>query len=141
MTRQQIEAWIERRQAAWNRRDVEALTADHLPDGTVESPMFGKLQGLADIRKSYANIFTIFENWVWRGEPAVVDGHRVAVPFTAQATHTHEFFGVPPSGRRFETHGVLVFTLDDGGRIVHERRIYDFSTLLIQIGVLKAKPP
>jgi len=26
------------------------------------------------------------------------------------------------------------------GKIVHERRIYDFTGLLVQIGVLKAKP-
>jgi hypothetical protein len=28
----------------------------------------------------------------------------------------------------------------ENGRIVHERRIYDFTGLLLQIGVLKAKP-
>jgi hypothetical protein len=34
---------------------------------------------------------------------------------------------------------VSVCTLK-GGKIQHERRIYDFTGLLIQIGVLKAKP-
>jgi hypothetical protein len=34
---------------------------------------------------------------------------------------------------------VWVCTLDDG-RIVHERRLYDFTGMLMQIGVLKAKP-
>ena len=139
MTRHEIEAWIERRQSAWDRRDVAALTADHAPKGTVDSPMFGKLNGHAEIEKAYRNIFTVFENWEWKGEKAIIDGNEVAVPFTARATHTSEFYGVPPTGRRFETHGVLVFTLD-GEHITHERRIYDFSGLLIQIGVLKAKP-
>jgi hypothetical protein len=34
---------------------------------------------------------------------------------------------------------VFVYELKDG-KIVHERRIYDFTGLLIQIGVLKVKP-
>ncbi len=32
-----------------------------------------------------------------------------------------------------------MYTLKDG-KVVHERRIYDFTGMLIQIGVLKAKP-
>ena len=35
--------------------------------------------------------------------------------------------------------GVLVFELRDG-KITHERRLYDFTGLLVQVGVLKAKP-
>ena len=33
----------------------------------------------------------------------------------------------------------FVYTLRDGA-IVHERRILDFTGVLIQVGVLKAKP-
>jgi hypothetical protein len=34
---------------------------------------------------------------------------------------------------------VLVHTIDDG-QIRHERRFYDFSGLLIRLGILKVKP-
>jgi hypothetical protein len=34
---------------------------------------------------------------------------------------------------------VLMYTLKDG-QVVREKRIYDFTGMLIQIGVLKAKP-
>ena len=47
--------------------------------------------------------------------------------------------GLPATGRQFKFPVVAVFTLE-GGLIVHERRIYDFTGLLTQIGVLKAKP-
>jgi hypothetical protein len=63
----------------------------------------------------------------------------VAQPFMLRATHSSEFFGVPATGRRFEIHGVMLYALDHG-QISHEQRIYDFTALLIQIGVLKAKP-
>jgi hypothetical protein len=35
--------------------------------------------------------------------------------------------------------GVLLFEMRDG-KIINERRLYDFTSLLVQIGVLKTKP-
>ena len=54
-------------------------------------------------------------------------------------THLGEFFGMGPTGRRIEVAGAFVYRLQ-GGEIVHERRILDFTGLLIQVGVLRAKP-
>ena len=47
--------------------------------------------------------------------------------------------GVPATRKPFRLPIVFLCTLEDG-LIVHERRIYDFTGLLVQIGVLKAKP-
>jgi len=35
---------------------------------------------------------------------------------------------------------MAVFLQLQDGRIIHERRMYDFTGLLVQIGVLRAKP-
>jgi predicted ester cyclase len=48
-------------------------------------------------------------------------------------------FGVPATGRKFEVQGVLVFYFKDG-KIIKERRLYDFTSMLIQLGFLKARP-
>jgi len=50
-----------------------------------------------------------------------------------------ELFGVAPTQRRFRVQGVLVFEFRDG-KIAVERRLYDFTSLLVQVGVLKTKP-
>jgi ketosteroid isomerase-like protein len=47
--------------------------------------------------------------------------------------------GLPPTGKPFRLPAVFLYELRDG-RIVRERRIYDFTGLLVQVGVLKAKP-
>ncbi len=47
--------------------------------------------------------------------------------------------GLSPTGKHFQFPLVLIFTFENG-LIVHERRIYDFTGLLTQVGVLKAKP-
>jgi hypothetical protein len=46
---------------------------------------------------------------------------------------------LPASGKRFQFTAVCVFDLR-GRQIARERRIYDFTGLLMQVGVLKAKP-
>jgi predicted ester cyclase len=49
------------------------------------------------------------------------------------------FMGLPPTGKPFRLPIVHFYEFQDG-HILPERRIYDFTGLLVQIGVLKAKP-
>jgi hypothetical protein len=46
---------------------------------------------------------------------------------------------MPPTGRRIEVAGAFIYRLHNG-LIAHERRILDFTGLLVQVGVLRAKP-
>jgi steroid delta-isomerase-like uncharacterized protein len=139
MTREELTTFAAHRHEAFARRDIGALAAGHSADGTVTSPMFGTVHGRAAIETSYRNLFAIFADWEYVGDALVIDGDSVVEPFTARATHTHEFLGIAGTGRRFQIRGVLMFRFADG-LIRHEERIYDFSAMLIQIGVLKAKP-
>jgi predicted ester cyclase len=66
-------------------------------------------------------------------------GDRVALPFTARATHQGDFMGIPGSGRRFVLEGVMLWRLE-GDHIADERRVYDFTGLLMKLGVLRGKP-
>ena len=54
-------------------------------------------------------------------------------------THAGDFFGLAPTGRHVEVELALLMTLVDG-LVAEERRVYDFTGLLVQVGVLKAKP-
>jgi predicted ester cyclase len=49
------------------------------------------------------------------------------------------FMGIPGSGRRVEFECVLIYDFQDG-LIRRERRIDDFTGMLIQAGVLRGKP-
>jgi predicted ester cyclase len=69
----------------------------------------------------------------------LVDGDRAVQILKFSGTHAGEFFGLPASGRRVEIVMACVLTFRDG-LITEERRIYDFTGMLVQVGVLKAKP-
>ena len=138
-TRAEIDALFEMRTRAWRERDPTALAASHRDDGVIVSPIFGTVTGREAIDRSYRDLFLRFADWTLVAERSIVDGERVAQPFEVEATHTYEIFGLPATGRRFKIQGVLLFEVT-GGRIARERRLYDFTGLLLQLGVLKAKP-
>jgi steroid delta-isomerase-like uncharacterized protein len=139
MTRDEIVALLTRRAEAFAARDVEALANTHAQHGTVYSPIFTTLRGRAQILESYRSLFRIFPDWTYEPDEPLIDGDRVAVPFTVQATHVGEFMGIEGTGRRFAVQGVQIFTMDHG-YIAEDVRIYDFSGLLIQVGILRTKP-
>jgi steroid delta-isomerase-like uncharacterized protein len=139
MTRDEILAFLSTQRDAWQRRDPEALSLGHAAQGVVDSPIFARVKGREAIRRSYESLFDAFPDWTFSDEQAYIDGNRVAVPFTAHATHAGRFMGLDGTGRRFEIQGVLLLELRDG-LIAEERRVYDFTSLLIQCGVLRGKP-
>jgi steroid delta-isomerase-like uncharacterized protein len=139
MTREQVLEFFARQQNHWNRRDATALAEGHAPDGTVVSPIFRTVVGRPGILASYRSLFQIFPDWTLTGEELLVDEERAAQAFSVTATHVGEFMGLPGSGRKFQLQGVRLFTME-GGLIARERRYYDFTGLLIQVGVLRSKP-
>ena len=139
MTREQVLEFFARQQDHWNRRDPTALAEGHAPEGTLVSPIFRTVVGRPAILASYRSIFQIFPDWTFTGEELLVDEERVAQAFSVTATHVGEFMGLPGSGRRFQIQGVRLFAME-GGLIARERRYYDFTGLLIQVGVLRSKP-
>lgn len=139
MSRDEIFALFAARQLHWRNRDPVGLAASHANDGVVISPIFGTVTGRPAIETSYRDLFKTFPDWMLDAEQALVDNDRAAQPFRVQATHAHELFGLEATGRRLDVSGVLLFEFADG-RIGRERRVYDFTGMLIQLGVLKAKP-
>jgi len=139
MTREEIFALFTRREAAWRARDATSLTADHAPAGVVVSPTGGVLEGSIEIERIYRVWFTAFPDLLFTTEDLIVDDNRACLLCRITGSHSGEFFGMPPTGRRIEVSGAFIYRIEDR-RIVHERRILDFTGLLVQVGVLRAKP-
>jgi len=138
--REDILRWVSSRRDALNRRDVAALTRLFAPDCVVDSPTAGgTIRGLAaanDIDRAWT---TGFPDVTFGTDDVIVDGDRVVWVATARGTDTGGFMGLPPTGRPFELPMVVFITLRHG-LITAERRIYDFTGMLVQIGILKARP-
>ena len=139
MTREEIVDFFVRRQDAVDRHDAEAMAAFHTVDGVVESQIAGTVKGRDDIADVYRTWFKAFPDVAMTRDDLVIDGDRAVLVNNVAGTDTGGFMGLAPSGRAFKVAILHIFTLRDGA-ITHERRIYDFTGLLVQIGVLKARP-
>ena len=139
MTRDDILALLVRRLAALKARDAAALAAMHAHSGIVTSPIGGVLEGREDIQRIYRVWFAAFPDVATHQDAVLVDGNRGVQILRFSGTHAGEFFGFSPTGHHIEITLVSLLTLRDGF-ITEERRIYEFTGLLVQVGILKARP-
>ena len=139
MTREEITALFARRHEAYDNLDPVALAADYADDVSIESPISGS-HGKADAERNLRAVFDAFMDLTMTFEPPIIDGMRVAELAIAEGTNIGGLMGLEPSGRSFRLTTMFFYELR-GGKIVRELRIYDFTGLLIQVGILKAKPP
>ena len=134
-----IQQLVARHQEAYRLRDPKSLAANYAQEATVSSPMFPRAQGRAAIEHSFSKLFTVFPDWEMTFEAPCVSDNRAMQMCKVRGTQKGEFMGLPGTGKRLEFDCVLSFEFADG-LIVRERRIYDFTGLLIQLGVLRGKP-
>jgi steroid delta-isomerase-like uncharacterized protein len=140
MSRAEIEALFARRQAAIDNLDAAALSQDYAEDCVVESPAAGGLlTGPDQVERARRSWFESFPDLKFTTDQLLIDGNQVVQITTMEGTDIGGFMGLTPKGKSFKVPAVYFYELRDG-LIARERRIYDFTGMLLQVGVLKAKP-
>lgn len=140
MTREALAGWVERWQEARSDRDVDALMAFYAGDCVVDSPLAaGRVEGRDANAKVYRAFFKAFPDATIQVEELLIDGERVVEIGTLRVTDTGGLMGMAPSGKPAVI-PIVILSKVANGQIVYERRVYDFTGLLVQIGVLKARP-
>ena len=140
MTREEVAAVVNQWLDVFSRHDVEALAALYAEDCLVDSPLAaGAVKGRDANARVFRTLFETFPDVRFAPDDTLVDGDRAVQVGVLTGTDTGGLMGMAPSGKPFIIPMVWFFGVRDGC-IVHERRIYDFTGLLVQIGVLKAKP-
>ena len=139
MTRDEIAAMFVRREQDYEEMDAAALAADYAEDATIESPAAGPHCGPAAAERAIGAVFKAFGDMSRRTESLLIDGDRIAQVLTIEGVNIGGMMGLPPSGKSFRVPAVFLYELREN-KIVRERRIFDFTGLLVQIGVLKARP-
>jgi steroid delta-isomerase-like uncharacterized protein len=141
MTTDEIRTFVDRYIAAWEQQDVPTLVECYTDTAHVNSPMFRAIDGRARIEASFRDLFSAFDEWEIELEDIIIDrgpDDRAVFVYSAQVTHHGTIFGMPGTGRRLETSGAFILRFENG-RIASERRVYDSTGFLVQLGVLKAR--
>jgi steroid delta-isomerase-like uncharacterized protein len=139
MTRDEVVQLFGNWQAVWAKRDPVALATMYSNDCTVTSPIFGEIKGRSAVEQSNRRLFEAFPDWDLKTEDLIIDGDKVVEVLTINLTHVGEFMGLPGTGRKAQIHGARIMHLENK-LIKQELRLYDFTLLLMQVGVLRGKP-
>jgi predicted ester cyclase len=106
-----------------NRRDLDAL----------DDIATGQLARLA--RRWISPFHASFPDFTMRIVQLVAEGDTVVGHFACSGTHTGEWLGIAPTGRRFvDVDEIYVFTVADG-KLVAARGVEDNLSRLRQLGI------
>ena len=118
LVRRLFDAFTDNDAAEIDRLLGPGFTAHGLP------PQLG--EGAAAIKASAAMMHGGLRDCRCEMDDVIAEGDRVAVRYTARATHVGELFGVPPSGRNVTITGIEIYRVD-AGAIVEYWGVGDFS--------------
>ena len=96
-----------------------------------------ELRGLESVKQYYADVYRGFPNLHLTIEDIVAEGDKVAVRFKGTGTHTGEWFGIAPTGKKIAIIGVLIYRIVNGKIMEKVSGIYDFLDFYKQIGVIE----
>jgi steroid delta-isomerase-like uncharacterized protein len=133
MTREDIAAVFARLQSAYDRRDPAAIAANYSEDCIVDSPVAGVHSGKNAVERALGAIFSAFPDLTLVAEELLIFENRAVWIRKAAGIDTGGFLGLPPTGRPFSTSLIFLFTFDGNGKILRERRIWDFTRLLLHL--------
>jgi len=139
MAREDIEKMLSERHQAYRTHDVATIVAQHADDCVMLSPWAGTITGRSAIKEVYETWFRSFPDAAYISEEALIDGDRVAEMAVLTGTDVGGFMGLPPTQKPFRIPMVWLYSVR-GREWTHVRPVYDFTGMLLQIGVLKAKP-
>ena len=122
---------------AFTTADPERLAQDLFTDDWVNvdpslPPLPRGPEGGLQLFKLFRAAFSAIELTV---DDDVAEGDRVAANFTFAGTHTGDFMGVAPTGKRIQATATGIFRIS-GGKVAQNRVNLDALGMLQQLGVV-----
>jgi predicted ester cyclase len=93
-------------------------------------------QSIAEYKQFFRGFGAGFTNMKYKILSALAEGDRVAVRFSIAVDHTGEYLGIPPTGKRVEFEGMVLYRLDHG-LIVETWLHLDGLSFMSQIGAVQ----
>jgi steroid delta-isomerase-like uncharacterized protein/4-oxalocrotonate tautomerase family enzyme len=108
------------------------------PDFVNHGGAAGDLVGPQALIDSLNPFYEAMPDWHVSEDYVVAQGDRVASRGTITGTHLGNFMGVPPSGKKVSWTGIIIYRLDEDGKIVERWQDFDAVSMLQQMGVIPA---
>jgi steroid delta-isomerase-like uncharacterized protein len=107
---------------------IDANWVYHAADGQ-------DVKGLEGFRQFHNMLFAAFPDMNFEVEDMIAEGDKVVVSFIVSGTHSNDFLGVPPTGRKMRVKGIAIHRLD-GGKEVEVWDVVDHYSMMQQLGII-----
>lgn len=88
--------------------------------------------GIENLRKQLTELRSTFANPEYKIVDTISEDEKVAVRFSAKATHEGRYMSIPGSGRKLKLWGVMMFRFE-AGLIAEFWSVFDSSAILKQL--------
>jgi len=136
MSLEKNKATVRRFIEEWNKRNLAAL--DELITADYFDPSL-QVRGLEAYKQLLTMLLKGFPDWHETIEDIIAEGDKVWVRFKVTGTHTGEYRGLAPTGKKVTETGVLIWRIVDGKIVEKESAVYDELDFLKQLGVIEYK--
>ena len=135
MSAEENKAIVRKYRAAHNQNKLDALDAIVAQDLISHSALPGLPPGLAGGKMAHQAFLGAFPDTQTTTEDIVAEGDRVVERYTARGTHTGDFMGAPPTGKKFEAETMVIYRLANG-KIVETWGLNDVQAVMMQLGLM-----
>ncbi len=119
-----------------NGRDLSVLDETHAVNHVHHDPSNpADIEGREGTKQRLIELMNAFPDLRYTIKDMIAEGDRVMVRWTVGLTHTGEFEGLPPTGKRAVVQGIYVHRMS-GAKMVEDWAIRDTLGLLQQLGVV-----
>ncbi len=124
----------------WNKSDSSAIERFIAPNYIGVDPAEPEvISGIEGYRQHFFRLTSAFPDTFITIDHIIGMNDQVAARYTVEATHTGDFGGIPPTGRRVRVTALAIARISRG-KIVVEHANSDALGLLTQLGVIEDPP-
>ncbi len=137
MSAEENKTIVRKYRQAHNQNKLEALDALVAQDLVSHSALPGLPPGLAGGKLAHQGFLSAFPDTQTTTEDLIAEGDTVVERYTARGTHTGDFMGAPPTGKKYAIESIVIYRFANG-KIVEMWGLNDVQSLMMQLGLMSA---
>jgi len=124
---------------AWGKGDFETYKELLAPDYVYYLPSISsKPMSLEETIEMGKMLRKAFPDISWSMEELIAEDDKVIFLFVFRGTHEGEFGGIPATGNKIESSGIMITRIENG-KVVEDKEEFDQLGLMMQLG-MELKP-
>ena len=137
MSTEENKAIVRKYREAHNQNKLDALDAIVAQDLISHAALPGLPPGLAGGKMAHQIFLGSFSDLQTTTEDLIAEGDKVVERYMTRGTHTGDFMGAPPTGKKFAAETMVIYRLANG-KIVETWGLNDVQAVMMQLGLMPA---